>query len=201
MSWVEDLDALHALYGTPKPASTVKVAHQVTEEYRAWIEAAPLCALATVGPEGADCSPRGDLGSVVTIEDSKTLHLPDRRGNDRIDTLRNIVRDPRVALMFMVPGSNTVVRVNGTARINADPALLDRHAREGKAPRSVIVITIGEIYFQCARALMRAQIWDARPDISHLPPPGAILAAMTNGEVGGDAYDRAWPERARKTMW
>ncbi len=191
---------LVALYGTPKPASTVKVARHLTPEYRAWIEAAPFCALATVGPEGTDCSPRGDDGAVVQIVGDTTLALPDRRGNDRLDTLRNIIRDPRLSLMFLVPGSATVIRINGTGRIAADPETLARFAVQGAEPRSVLFIEIREVYFQCARAVLRAGLWTGQ-DAPDLPSPGEILSTMSEGEVGGPAYDAAWPARAAKTMW
>jgi len=197
---IETIEQLEALYGTPKPPSLVKVADRLTPEYRAWIESAPFCALATVGPEGLDCTPRGDERQVVFVEDDKTLALPDRRGNDRLDSLRNIIRDPRVSLMFLVPGSDTVIRVNGQARVSADPELLEIYKSHGKRPRSVIRVTVGEVYFQCARAVMRAGLWDgaAAPD---LPKPGQILAAMSNGEVGGDDYDKEWPEHAKRSLW
>lgn len=197
---IETIEQLEALYGTPKAASQVKVADHVTAEYGAYIKASPFVALATVGPEGLDCTPRGDNGQVVFIEDDKTLSLPDWRGNDRLDTLRNIVRDPRLSLMFLVPGSNTVVRVNGTGRISAAPDLLQRFAKSGKAPRTVLLITIDEIYFQCARAVMRADLWNGRP-APDLPKAGAILAAMTDGAEGGSEYDKTWPARAEKTLW
>ena len=137
---IETIEQLEALYGTPKAPSLVKVANYVTAEYGAFIKASPFVALATVGHEGLDCTPRGDNGQVVFVEDDKTLSLPDWRGNDRLDTLRNIVRDPRVSLMFLVPGSNTVVRVNGTGRISATPELLQRFAKSGKAPRTVLLM-------------------------------------------------------------
>jgi PPOX class probable FMN-dependent enzyme len=201
MKFLASLDELHALYGTPGPASLRKEAPRVTPEYRRIIEAAPFLALATVGPEGMDCSPRGDLpGQLVRVLDDTTLALPDRRGNDRIDSLRNILRDPRVALMFLIPGSGNALRVNGTARLTADEALCASFEMEGRRPRSVAVITVETIYFQCARAIIRAKLWEphAAPD---LPTPGQILAAMTAGEVGGARYDAEWPERAAKTMW
>ncbi len=197
---IETIEQLEALYGTPKPASLVKVTDRLTAEYSAYIKASPFVALATVGPEGLDCTPRGDDGQVVFIEDDKTLSLPDWRGNDRIDTLRNIVRDPRLSLMFLVPGSNTVIRVNGTGRISAAPDLLQRFAKSGKAPRTVLLITINEIYFQCARAVMRADLWNDKPTPA-LPTAGKILAAMTDGKVGGSEYDKTWPARAEKTLW
>ncbi|MBL4805701.1 MAG: pyridoxamine 5'-phosphate oxidase family protein [Rhodobacteraceae bacterium] len=197
---IETIEQLEALYGTPKPPSLVKVVDHITAEYGAFIKLSPFVALSTVGPEGLDCSPRGDDGQVVFIEDDKTLVLPDRRGNDRIDSLRNIVRDPRVSLMFLVPGSSMVVRVNGTGRISAAPDLLQRYSKSGKDPRSVILITVQEIYFQCARAIMRADLWNG-PVEANLPTAGEILSSITDGAVGGADYDKTWPERAAKTMW
>ena len=197
---IETIEELEALYGTPKAPSLVKVADHITAEYGAFIKAAPFVALSTVGPEGLDCSPRGDNVQVVFVEDDKTLSLPDWRGNDRIDSLRNIVRDPRVSLMFLVPGSTTVVRVNGQGRISATPDLLRRFAKSGKAPRSVLLIKIDEIYFQCARAVMRAGLWDGKVAPT-LPTAGEILAAITDGEVGGTEYDKTWPARAEQTLW
>lgn len=201
---VDDLAALEAIYDAPlAPASTVKVAASVTPDYAALIAAAPFAVLATSGPEGLDCSPRGDRPGFVRIADPRTLILPDRRGNNRIDSLRNVVRDPRVALLFLIPGSGTTLRVNGTAVISADPDLLASFSVDGHAPRTALVITVEAVYFQCARAILRAKLWnpDARVDPAGLPSPGAILAALTAGEVGGHAYDADWPGRAAKTMW
>lgn len=198
--WVEDIATLEAIYGTPGAASIRKVAHRMTPLYRQWIMASRFCVLSTVGPEGTDGSPRGDDGPVVTELDDQTLLMPDWRGNNRMDSLRNIVTDDRVSLMFMVPGSTNVVRINGRARISVDAALCDRFEDRGRRPRSVIVIRIGEIYSQCARAVMRAGLWG--PDESAgLPSMGDILAEQTDGEVGGAAYDAAWPERAAKSLW
>jgi PPOX class probable FMN-dependent enzyme len=199
--FLESLDELHALYGAPGPASLGKESPVLTPEYRRIVEAAPCLALATAGPEGLDCSPRGDRpGELVRVLDERTLALPDRRGNDRIDSLCNIVRDPRVALMFLVPGSGNALRINGRARITADADLLASFAVEGKTPRSVAVIEAETIYFQCARALIRSRLWEPH-EAPDLPTPGQILAGMTAGEVGGATYDQEWPERAAKTMW
>ncbi|MEE9453067.1 MAG: pyridoxamine 5'-phosphate oxidase family protein [Paracoccaceae bacterium] len=197
---IETIEQLEALYGTPKAASVVKITDHITAEYGAYIKVSPFCALATVGPEGLDCTPRGDNGQVVFIEDDKTLSLPDWRGNDRIDTLRNIIRDPRLSLMFLVPGSNTIVRVNGRGRISATPKLLQRFAKSGKVPRTVLLITVNEVYFQCARAVMRAGLWEGKPAPA-LPTAGQILSSMTDGKVGGTQYDKTWPARAEKTLW
>jgi PPOX class probable FMN-dependent enzyme len=201
---IDSLEALEVLYTpAPAPASTVKVSDRITPHYRALIEASPFLALATVGPEGLDCSPRGDQPGFVRIADERTLILPDRRGNNRIDSLRNVVRDPRVALMFLIPGSGTTFRVNGRAVVSADPDLLKSFAVDGKAPRTCLVVTVVEAYFQCARAIVRSGLWKAESQVDpkSLPTPGAMLAAMTAGEVGGDAYDKAWPERAAASLW
>lgn len=201
MKFLETLDELHEHYGQPGAASTEKEAHWFIPEYRRIIEAAPFLALATSGPEGLDCSPRGDRpGHLVRILDDRTLALPDRRGNDRIDSLRNILRDPRVALMFLIPGSGNALRINGTARLTADDELRQSFAMEGKRPRTIAIIRAETIYFQCARAVIRAQLWDPHPK-PDLPTPGQILAAMTKGAVGGPKYDQEWPERAAQTMW
>lgn len=203
MTRLTTLEALEAIYGQTNAASTVKELDHLNAPYRAYIEASPFCALATVGPEGLDCSPRGDAGGVVRIADDRTVMMPDRRGNNRCDSLRNIVRDPRVALMFMIPGSNTTLRVNGRATVETDPALLDSFMMEGKPPRSVVVVTIDAVYFQCARALMRGQVWNPETfvDPASLPTAGQMLAAASSGAVGGEAYDREWPERAKASMW
>lgn len=203
MTAIRTIAELEAIYGATNAASTVKELPALIPEYRAYIEASPFCALATVGPEGLDCSPRGDARQVVRILDDRTLAMPDRRGNNRVDSLRNIVRDPRVALMFLVPGSNTAMRVNGRAELRTDPDLLESFLMEGKAPRSVIVVSIDAAYFQCARALMRGQVWDPETfvDPASLPTAGRMLAAASAGAVGGEAYDREWPDRAKASMW
>jgi PPOX class probable FMN-dependent enzyme len=201
MKFIETLEELHGHYGAPGAASTEKEAAWLIPEYRKIIEAAPFMALATSGPEGLDCSPRGDLpGQLVRILDDRTLALPDRRGNDRIDSLRNILRDPRVALMFLIPGSGNALRINGTARLTADEELCESFRMEGKLPRTIAIIRAETIYFQCARAVIRAQLWEPHPK-PELPTPGQILAAMTKGAVGGAKYDQEWPERAAATMW
>lgn len=201
MEFLDTLEALESHYGTPGPAATRKVARQMTPLYRKWIMASRFCVLTTVGPEGTDGSPRGDDGPVVTELDPQTLAMPDWRGNNRIDSLRNIVRDGRVSLMFLVPGSNNVIRVNGTAKLTVDASMLTRFARDGKEPRTVTIITIAEIYSQCARALMRARTWTAGDESADLPSVGDLLAEMTKGEIDGKAYDAEWPGRAATSMW
>ena len=203
MSVIRSLEELEALYGQPVEASTVKEVDWITPHYRRLIEASPFFVLATSGPEGLDCSPRGDLPGFMRIADERTLMFPDRRGNNRVDSLRNIVRDPRAALLFLIPGSGTTLRANGRAHLDTDPALLASFAVEGKAPRSVVVFRVESIYFQCARAVLRAGLWDpeSRVPPESLPSPGRILAALSAERVGGNGYDREWPERARNSMW
>lgn len=200
MAWIEDITQLEALYGTPGAPALRKVADRLTPLYRKWIMTSRFCVVSTVGGGGTDGSPRGDDGPVVTEIDEKTLAMPDWRGNNRLDTLRNIVEDGRISLMFMVPGSNTIVRVNGMARLSADERLRMTFEQKNRHPATVIVIRIGEIYTQCARAPMRAGLWK-RDDSADLPTVGEILAEMTSGEEGGKTYDADWQARAAKTMW
>jgi PPOX class probable FMN-dependent enzyme len=203
MPAITSLAELDDLYGTPMETSTAKEVPFITPHYRALIEASPFATLATSGPEGLDCSPRGDLPGFVRVVDDKTLMMPDRHGNNRIDSLRNIVRDSRVALLFLIPGAGTTLRVNGRAFLRNDDDLLASFAVAGKAPRTVIVIAVEAVYFQCARAIVRSDLWnpDKHVDPKSLPTAGQILAELTDRRIGGEEYDRAWPERARKTLW
>ena len=201
MEFIENIETLEGLYGKPGAPALRKVARRLTPLYRKWIMASRLCVLSTVGPEGVDGSPRGDDHPVVLELDPKTLAMPDWRGNNRLDSLRNIVRDPRVSLMFMVPGSNVVVRLNGTARLTADEVLRNGFEKNGKRPATVIVIEIAEIYSQCARALMRARTWTSGDETAGLPTVGEILAEASEGDEGGASYDQEWDARAVKTMW
>ena len=201
---VTEVDQLEALYRPdPVPASQVKEVDRITPHYAALIAASPFVALATCGPEGLDVSPRGDRRGFVRVHDDRTLMLPDRRGNNRIDSLRNVVRDPRVALLFLIPGSGTTFRVNGRAVVSADRALLQSFAEEGKPPRTVLIVHVEAAYFQCARAVVRSALWDGATQLEPdaLPTPGAMLAALSNGEVGGATYDAEWPARAAATLW
>ncbi|GGB44299.1 pyridoxine biosynthesis protein [Roseibium aquae] len=202
MSFIASVSELETHYGAPGEASLIKEVDHLTTKYRVVVETAKFCTLATTGPEGIDCSPRGDAEPVVRIADDRTLLLPDWRGNNRIDSLRNIVEDPRVALMFMVPGWNNVLRINGSAKISVDRDLLASFEMEGKHPRSVIVIAIKQVYFQCARALMRSDLWnpDQRIDPNFLPKPGHMMQEI-KAAFDGAQYDKDWPGRANASMW
>ncbi len=201
MKTIATIAELEALYGKPGEASLLKVTDFLTPAYRAWIEAARFCVLTTVGPGGTDGSPRGDEDPVVSILDDHTLALPDWRGNNRMDSLRNIVEDGRVSLMFMVPGKNNVIRVNGDAVLAVDDEILARFERPGqKRPRSVIIIRIAEVYSQCARALMRSALWMGDFD-GVLPSVGDMLSEISSGKFDGKTYDEEWLPHARKTLW
>jgi PPOX class probable FMN-dependent enzyme len=201
--FVTQVEQLEAIYGRASERAVIKELPALSPEYRPFIEHAPFMMLATAGPEGLDCSPRGDAPGFVRILDDKTLAVPDRRGNNRIDSLRNILRDPRVALLFMVPGVGETLRVNGRAKISIEKALLDSFAVEEKAPRSVLLITIDTVYFQCTKALVRSQLWDASRHVERkrLPSAGDILAAITKGRFDGATYDRTYPEYMKTTIY
>lgn len=201
MDYLTDLDALHTLYGTPGQASTVKVTDHLIPTYATWIARSRFVILTTVGVEGTDASPRGDAGPVVQILDPQTLALPDWRGNDRIDSLRNILRDGRVSLIFLIAGSTTAIRVNGTARLTADDSMRARFDRGGITPRTVMVIRIAEVYSQCARALQRSALWTSGDRSAHLPTPGQMLQDASAGGIDGAAYDSERATRAHLGWW
>ncbi|MEL7151450.1 MAG: pyridoxamine 5'-phosphate oxidase family protein [Pseudomonadota bacterium] len=200
MTPITSLDELEALYDTPLPASLAKVQTQLTPHYRRWIMTSRFVVLTTVGPDGTDGSPRGDDGPVVQIADDTTLLLPDWRGNNRIDSLRNIVTDGRVSLMFMIPGCRNVVRVNGTASLTADADLTGRFEKTGKRPKTVIVVSLGEIYFQCAKALMRSNLWSGEDLSATVPSAGDFIREFTEG-FDAKSYDDGYPDYAAPRMW
>ncbi|KQW93484.1 pyridoxamine 5'-phosphate oxidase [Massilia sp. Root418] len=204
MDAITTLAQLEALFGEVAAPSRLKEVAFISPHYRALIAASPFAMLATSGPDGLDASPRGDAPGFVAVEDEHTLLLPERRGNNRADSLRNIIADPRVALLFLIPGVGETLRVNGKARILAAPALLQRFAVAGQAPKCVVEIKVETAYFQCARAVLRSKLWDPAAAVhaaGALPSAGAILAALTRGEIDGEAYDQALPARQRSTLY
>ena len=203
MSTIRTLDELEALYSAPVPTSITKEIDHLTELHRAYIEASPFVLVATSGLDGIDCSPRGDPPGFVRVVDDHTLLMPDRRGNNRLDTLRNLVVDPRIGLLFLVPGVGVTVRVNGTAEISTDVELRESFAMGDKVPTTVIVITTTSVYTQCPKALVRSHLWDPtrHRDPSELPSVGDILEMITSGGFDGKAYDEAYPQRVRETIY
>lgn len=201
--WIADIAVLEKLYGPPPQPAIVKEIDYIHPVYRQFIEASPFMVLATHGAGGLDASPRGDKPGFVVVEDETTLLIPDRPGNNRFDSLRNIVEDPQVALFFLVPGIGETMRVNGRAAISVDPELVARFAVNGKPPRSVIVVTVETIFFQCSKAVVRADLWnpEKRLDRSALPSTGTILAEVSKGRVDAGEYDKALPERVRTMLY
>lgn len=196
-------EQLDALYGTPLDAAVAKEIDYIHDHYRAFIDKAPFVVVATVGPEGLDCSPRGDPAGFVSVRDARTVLIPDRRGNNRVDTLRNLVRDPRISLLFMIPGIGNTLRINGRAEISTDPQLCESFVMQGKAPKTVLVVTVERIYFHCPKALVRSRLWSAEAQVarSELPSTGEILQALTSGSFDGAAYDAAYPKRLEETIY
>jgi len=200
---ITSIEALEGLYDAANLNSIAKETAALTPEYRRWLEKASFFTLATNGPGGLDCSPRGDAtGQLFRILDDRHIALPDRRGNNRIDSLRNIVTDPRVALLFLIPGIEETLRVNGRARLTTDPDLLESFTVGDKAPVTVLIVEIEAVYFQCARAIKRAKLWDAAMQLQKGDVPTA--GQMTKGALPGfdaDAYDAALPVRQQSTLW
>jgi PPOX class probable FMN-dependent enzyme len=200
---ITDEATLNALYGEISAPALAKEVDYLHPHYRAMLAASPFVVIATSGPGGLDVSPRGDPAGFVAIENDRTLLIPDRRGNNRADSLRNLIADPRIALLFLIPGVGETLRVNGTAEISIDPALLARFPMQGKLPRSVIVVHVQTVYFQCQKALVRSELWNPAKQIERksLPSTGTILADISKGETGGDQYDRDYPERLKATIY
>ena len=200
---VSDLEALEALYGEVNEVSALKEISYLHPVYAAFVAAAPFAVLATTGPHGLDASPRGDAPGFVEIVDDRTLLMADRRGNNRIDSLRNIIADPHVALLFMIPGIGETLRVNGTAEISIDPELIARFTIDGKPPRTMLVIHVESVFFQCSRALIRAELWnpDKQTPRSALPSTGQMLAAVTHDRINAETYDRELPPRLKATLY
>ena len=200
---ITSIEQLESVYGEPVPRSLAKEILYISDHYRAFIEKAPFVTVATAGPEGLDCSPRGDPAGFVRVVDEKTLMIPDRRGNNRVDSLRNLVRDPRISLLFLIPGINETIRINGRAEIAIDPDLCASFSIKGKLPRSVLVITVERIYFQCQKALVRSRLWDTEAQIARaeLPSTGDMLAALSENDFDAEEYDRTYPKHLEKTIY
>ncbi|MBX9698736.1 MAG: pyridoxamine 5'-phosphate oxidase family protein [Acetobacteraceae bacterium] len=198
---VTTLEDLARLYDAPRELVLKKVTDRLQAPTLRFIGLSPFCLLATSGSKGVHCTPRGDAPGFVAALDDRTLALPDRRGNNRLDGLRDIIENPEVALLFLVPGAGEALRVNGTARITADPALRERFVAQGKAPATVILVAVREVYMQCAKSIMRSKLWDGRARPAGLPSMGELLAAHTGGAVQPATYDVEAPQRLLDTMY
>ena len=200
---ITTVEQLEAVYGQPSGAALAKEIDHIAPVYRRLIEAAPFVAIATGGPDGLDCSPKGDAPGFVRVLDDKTLALPDRPGNNRIDGFRNLLKEPRIGLLFLIPGVGETLRVNGRAAISIDPELLASFAVNGKLPRCVLLVHVETIFFHCSKAIVRSKLWDeaTKIDRKSLPSTGTIIAEVSNGRLGGADYDLAAPERIQKMLY
>ena len=200
---VTTVEQLEAIYGTPKGASVAKEIDHIAPAYRRLIEASPFMAIATGDEHGFDCSPKGDAPGFVRVVDEKTLAIPDRPGNSRIDGFRNIIRNPHVALLFLIPGIGETLRVNGRASISIAPSLLQSFAVDSKLPRSVLVVNVDTVFFHCSRAIVRSKLWDeaSKVDRRSLPSTGSTIAEVSAGKLGGEAYDRELPDRIKSSLY
>ena len=206
---ITSLDDLAALYPNPiAPASIHEEIDHLDANYAALIAASPFFVLATNGREGLDCSPRGDLPGFVTVRDAKTLLIPDRKGNNRLDSLKNILFDDRIGMLFLIPGCGETLRVNGRAELSCDPELCAEFAMAGKPPASVMIVHVEAVYFQCSRAVVRAELWNPEKHVAKgtIPSAGQILRDITERQAevetfDGEAYDKALPERVRATLY
>jgi PPOX class probable FMN-dependent enzyme len=193
---------LRELYAQPQEGPIKKVAHRIEATARAWIAASPYCVIATAGSRGVHATPRGDAPGFVAVEPDGTLVIPDRRGNNRLDALRDILEDNRVSVIFFVPGASEVLRVHGTARITADPALTQRFVERGKAPTTVLAVTVTELFMQCGKSVIRSRLWAGAPRPAGLPTMGQLIASHRgDGAVDPAAYDRDAPERLNQTLY
>ena len=202
MTSVTTVEELEALYGAPLGRSLTKEIDHISDHYRAFIEQAPFVVVATSGPEGLDCSPRGDPPGFVRVQDANTVLIPDRRGNNRLDTLRNIVRDPRISLLFLIPGIGETLRINGRAEIVIDDDLSASFEVHGKRPKTVVVVTVERVYFQCQKALARSRLWESEAQIPRaaLPSTGTMLAAL-DGAIDAATFDANYPEHMEKSIY
>ena len=200
---VRSVEQLEQIYGEPMPTSIVKEVGRLTDVYRKLIEAAPFVVIATSGPGGLDCSPKGDAPGFVRIVDDNTLMIPDRPGNNRLDGFKNLMSDPRIALLFMIPGCAETLRVNGRATVSVDSALRDSFAVNGKPARAVLIVKIETVFFHCAKAIVRAKLWDAKAQIDRksLPSTGTIIAELSGGKLGGEQYDKDAPARIQAQLY
>jgi PPOX class probable FMN-dependent enzyme len=200
---VTSIEALEVLYGQAVPRSLTKEIDHISDHYRQFIEAAPFVVVATVGPEGMDCSPRGDPAGFMRVTNPKTVMMPDRRGNNRLDSLRNLVRDPRISLLFLIPGVNETMRINGTAKIVTSTALCNSFAMQGKAPATIIVTTVERIYYQCPKALVRSKLWSPKALVprSSLPSTGEMQQALLGEDFDGAGYDKDYPAHIQRTIY
>jgi uncharacterized protein len=199
---ITTLDQLATHYGAVNPNSLRKELPRLSPEYRRLLDASPFMAVATSGPGGLDCSPRGDPAGFVRVLDDQTIAFADRRGNNRLDTLKNLIADPRIGLLFLIPGINETLRINGRAVLSTEPSLIKSFVYQGKAPACVIVVAIEAVYFQCARALIRSDLWNAARHVARTSLPTAgEMSRSADPSFEAEPYDAALADRQRSTLY
>ncbi len=200
---ITSIEQLEALYGEPSAGAVAKEIDYISGHYRAFIEASPFVLLSTVGEDGTDCSPRGDPAGFVRVVDERTVMMPDRRGNNRVDSLRNIIHDGHCSLLFLIPGVGETLRINGRAHLSIEPALLESFAMDGKLPRSIVVVEVDRVYFQCQKALARSGLWKPEAQIprSELPSTGQMIKALMQEPFDAEEYDRNYPKHMANTIY
>jgi uncharacterized protein len=200
---ITSIDELEAIYGAPSGGAVAKEIDHISDHYRAFIDASPFVLLSTVGEEGTDCSPRGDPAGFVRVVDNRTVMMPDRRGNNRVDSLRNIVRDGRCSLLFLVPGVGETLRINGRAHLSIEPDLLESFSMDGKLPRSILVVEVDRVYFQCQKALARSSLWKAEAQVPRgaLPTTGQMIKALIQEPFDAEQYDKNYPQHMANTIY
>jgi len=200
---ITSIEQLEALYGEPSAGAVAKEIDYISGHYRAFIEASPFVLLSTVGEDGTDCSPRGDPAGFVRVVDERTVMMPDRRGNNRVDSLRNIIHDGHCSLLFLIPGVGETLRINGRAHLSIEPALLESFAMDGKLPRSIVVVEVDRAYFQCQKALARSGLWKPEAQIprSELPSTGQMIKALMQEPFDAEEYDRNYPKHMANTIY
>ena len=203
MARIDTLDQLKTLYGEPRERTANKEIEELDQHSRRILSLSPFCLIGTSDGRGnADVTPRGDKPGFVEVYDSRTLLLPDRPGNNRLDSLRNIVENSAVGMLFLVPGVGETMRVNGQGEIRDDEDLLDRCAVNGKRPTTVLLIHIEAIYIHCPKALIRSKLWDpsAQIDRAALPTLGQMLRDHSGMVVEGET-DENLVDRLNKSLW
>jgi len=207
MKKINSIVELEATYGGPAVAGAQwKEIDHINDHYRQFIEKSPFLVLATQGHKGLDCSPRGDPAGFVRVLNEHCIQIPDRRGNNRLDSLRNIVINPEVGLIFLIPNIGETIRVSGKAEILIDQDLCETFAINGKPASSVISVKVDKAYFQCQKALVRSKLWDSAQHVerSELPSTGVMVkefAAMQDIDFDADSYDQSYPEHMNKTIY
>lgn len=202
---IETAEELRSLYGEPSERAVKKSLRRLDRHCRRFIGLSPFVVLASAGADGrVDCSPRGDPPGFVAVLDERTVLLPDRRGNNRADSLTNVVENPHVGLLFLIPGVDETLRLNGRARLITDPARLEPLAVNGRAPRSGLLVEVDEVFLQCTKALVRSRLWAEESRVDRkaaLPSFGQMLADHIGEGDDGEAVDRELRARARKTLY